>query len=764
MLRKICLLLLLVASYAGYATHLRSGEISYQPVAGYPNTYIITFTIYTNMSPGIVADLNTLPVSFGDGTTATLDRQNGPPGYNNAAKPVWCAALGELVTPIIKKNIFSVTHTFSPNRSYIISTAPSARNNGILNISGSGSIPLYVESMLTVGNGLTPISSPVLSLPPIGDGCINSTYKINPGAIDPDGDELRFQLVRCKTTNGVDIGSYKYPNELDPTGNTIFKMDPRSGVITWSKPTLQGEYNISFMIQKYRGGVMIGYVLRDMQVTIAPCANHPPSLDPIPDFCVEAGTPITYKVTSTDEDGDTLTFTTTGMPYDVTVSPATYTPEGTNIGSTTGTFKWNTNAVHFRKTPYQVYYKVTDQHMGSSLSDVVSNFISLIAPSVKNVKATVFQRGFKVVWDKTICTQAVGYNIYRKQGPSNIPFDSCMIGMPIGSGYTLAGTVKDLNTLSFIDMDKGGGLPSGYSYCYVVTAYFDGGAETSPSEESCALLMYPFIQVVKDTLTNCQWSTIPIDSNTIKFINADPKTIYEWSSTSDLQILQPNQQVVSVKLLTTGLHKLKVVATSGLYVDSAYIYIQVNPIPSPKIKLTDLGGWPDSVMYYNRSINAVRTDWLMSDGTRSTKMDSVLVTYATNGYYRTYLKVYNSLGCPDTTSILYRVVMKGVAMPNAFEPENPSPKLNTFRPLALGLQTYFLGIWDLWGNLVWSSDKLSDTSPAEGWNGTDSKGRKLPSQNYIWRMKATFLDGSDWKGIKDHFGKYHKEGTLDLLR
>jgi len=766
MIRRICLLLLLLVTSTSYASHLRSGEISYKPVAGSPNTYLITFTFYTNISPGIIADLNTLDVSFGDGTGATLTRENGSQGYNNLPVPVWCDALGVWVTPTIKVNIFSSVHTYSPNKSYIISTQPSARNAGILNIQdSSNNTSLYVESMLTVGNGLTPISSPVLSFPPISDGCINTIYKINPGAIDPNGDELRFQLVRCKTDDGSDIASYKYPNELDSTGNTLFKMEPRSGIITWNKPTLQGEYNIAFMIQKYRNGVLIGYVLRDMQVTIVPCANHPPVLDPVPDICVQVGTPITYKVTSTDPDGDNLTFITTGMPYDVTVSPATYTAQGNNIGSTSGTFKWNTNDIHFRRTPYLVFYKVTDQHGSSSLSDVASNFISLIAPPIKNVKATVYENGFKVVWDKTICTQATGYNIYRKQGHSNIPLDSCMIGLPIGSGFTLAGTVKDLNTLSFLDLNNGDGLPSGFTYCYVVTAYFDGGAETVPSDENCSFLKYnPYIHVVQDTLNSCYLATIPIDSTIIKFVNSDPKTKYSWTTTSNIQLIQPNQKVVSVKFPATGLQKLKVVATSGLYIDSAYIYIQVNPIPTAKIKLTDLGGCPDSVMFYNQSINTVRTVWLLPDGTRSTNMDSVLVTFATNGYFRTYLTVYNSLGCPDTTSILNRVTLKGVAMPNAFEPENPNALLNTFRPLALGLQTYFIGIWDLWGNLIWSSDKLINTGPADGWNGTDSKGRKMPSQNYIWRMNATFIDGTNWKGIKDHFGKYHKEGTFSLFR
>jgi len=84
--------------------------------------------------------------------------------------------------------------------------------------------------------------------------------------------------------------------------------------------------------------------------------------------------------------------------------------------------------------------------------------------------------------------------------------------------------------------------------------------------------------------------------------------------------------------------------------------------------------------------------------------------------------------------------------------------------MAIGLQSYFLGVWDLWGNLVWSSDKTIDTEPAEGWDGKDSKGKEMPSQNYIWRMKATFIDGTVWKGIKDSNGKFHMEGTFTLLR
>jgi hypothetical protein len=504
-----------------------------------------------------------------------------------------------------------------------------------------------------------------------------------------------------------------------------------------------------------------------MQVTVAPCLNNPPQIDPIPNICVQAGTPIAYKVTSHDPDNDSLTFETTGNPYLVTPNPATYTPAVVPKGQTSGTFTWNTIPANFTKNAYQVYYRVTDFHPGAnSLTDVASNFITLIAPSVKNVFAAVNSvRGFNVRWDQSVMPQAIGYNIYRKQGPSTFPFDSCTLGIPANSGFVLAGTVNGQSTVNYIDSNYGKGLASGYTYCYIVTAVFPGGAESAPSTPYCAPLLIPYIRVIQDTLTQCVGNTVVVDSTIIVFESADANTKYKWTTTPALKIADSNKMVPSITMITPGIHAVKIVSNSGVYTDSATIYFNVRPIPAPLIKLVDLGGMPDTVMFYNRSLYDVRSEWLFWDGTRSSSMDSVQFIFDHNGYYRTYLTVYNSLGCPDTTSILYRVTMKGLAIPNAFEPENPSTELNTFKPKALGLKTFFLGIWDLWGNLIWSTDKVDQyQEPQEGWNGNDSKGRKMPSQNYIWRMNATYIDGSVWKGVKDHFGNFHKEGTFTLLR
>ncbi len=748
-----------------FATHLRSGEISYRPVSGQANTYEITVTTYTNASAGIIADLNSLSISFGDGTkSTTIYRNNGLAGYNNSIPAQYCNHLGELVTSSIRKNIYITTHTFSGTGSFIISIAPSARNLGIINMP-SGNLAMYVEAMLTIGPSLKPMSSPKLSLPPWGDGCIDAIYKINPGAIDPDGDVLAFQLIKCKTTGGKDISGYKYPQELDATGRTTFLMNPRTGEIIWDKPTIQGEYNISFKIEKWRNGVLIGYVTRDMQITIAPCPNKPPILNPVPDTCIEVGKTLVLKITGSDPDLDTLTFTTTGAPYDLATSPATYTPDVTAIGYTSGTFTWNTTYAHIQKNPYQVYYKVVDSHEGSHLTDYTSNFISIIAPPVQNVSASIYKKGFNIKWDQSLSQQVTGYNIWRKTDPPTQFADKCTQGVPSNLGFSLIGTVNSATTLSYIDSNDGKGLIAGSNYCYIVTATFADGAESHPSEPVCVPLMIPFINVLKDTISACLWNTINIDTTVLKFENADPLTKYTWSASPEIKLSDSDKPLLTATLNNSGFYFIKLKATSGLCTDSAKIIIQVSAIPDAKITLNDVGGNPDSVFYYNKTPNIIGAVWKLPDGTQSTDKDSVLVRYSVNGYYRVYLTVYNALGCPDTTSILHRVALKGLFVPNAFEPDSPYTDINTFKPAAIGLQSYHIGIWDLWGNLIWESINLdAATCPAEGWNGCDKKGRKLPAQVYIWRIKATFIDDTPWLGKKDNFGKYHTEGTLTLIR
>jgi len=776
MKKIIILLIVLLGSLYGHAQgdpydpgniitprQIRAGEISYKAVTdGRINTYLITLTLYSTLDPIYDKLLDHLgpplpgletpsPIYFyfgDDQYSYQAQRENGP---NHS---------GEIVSPGIRKNVYSYTHQYPASGSFVIKAYINDRIDLVTNISGHTFF--YLDAMLTTGIG--PMNAPLLTNPPYDNACLHNTYRLSLGTVDPDGDDVRIKLMRCRGLNESDTSFFQYPNEMDP--NTIFKVDPRTWIFTWNRPLNYGDYHFAFRISKYRNGVVVGWVSSEMQVSVINDndGNIPPELDPIPDICVLAGTPITFKITGHDPNDDDLKFETSGLPYQLATNPATYKPDKVAKGKTSGTFTWNTKPSNLTKNIYRINYKITDTHPGApSLSDVGVSLITLITPPVNNIFATQHQRGFYVRWDKTIMPNAIGYNIYRMEGPITAKFDSCT--MYFNSAFTLAGSVSGENTLTFFDNNFGKGLASGFTYCYVVTAVFDGGAESAPSTPYCTPLLIPFIKVIQDTLTQCVGNTVVMDSSIIVFESADPRTRYNWTTTPSLQIKNADIQVPDIKMITPGFTAVKIVANSGVYTDSATIWFNVRPIPTPVIKAVDLGGIPDSVLFFNRSDNDVRAEWLLPNGTANTNMDSVLCTFEKNGLYRVKLKVYNNLGCPDTISMLYRVLMKGIAMSNAFEPENPSPLLNTFKPKGMGLKTFYLGIWDLWGNLIWSTTQVNkDTEPAHGWDGKNSKGEKMPAQNYIWRMNATFLDGVVWKGVKDHFGNYHKEGTFTLLR
>jgi gliding motility-associated-like protein len=500
MKKSLFLFIALLVGAQVFATHQRAGEITFKVVPGKGIlTYAITIVTYTYApSP---ADRDILSLDFGDGTQDTVIRLNGPPGVNPAG--LYCSHLGEIVATDIKKNIYTKIHTYAGQGVFKISLTDPNRNYGILNIPNSVEVPLYIETLLTINPFLGAHSSPQLILPPIDNGCVNNIFRHNPGAYSPDGDSLSYKLVVCKTSGGVNIAGYKYPNQVDPANPGTFTIDPKTGDVTWDKPTLQGEYNFAFLIEDWRDGVRIGYVTRDMQVTISNCTNHAPIIDPVPNYCVTAGKTIGYSVTAHDPDNVNITLSASGASFNLPNNPSTFTQNIRGLQNVTGTFSWGTALNQVQKRPYQLYYKVTD-NLTTPLTDIVSNFITVISPAPTNPGSVAIGRNIRVNWDKAVSPIASGYNIYRRTGHSTLVTDSCTQGIPAGSGFVLVGTVTDINTISFTDNNNGKGLSHGLTYCYRVTAIFPDGAESYPSVETCSSLVrdLPIITNVSILTTN----------------------------------------------------------------------------------------------------------------------------------------------------------------------------------------------------------------------------------------------------------------------
>lgn len=172
----------------------------------------------------------------------------------------------------------------------------------------------------------------------------------------------------------------------------------------------------------------------------------------------------------------------------------------------------------------------------------------------------------------------------------------------------------------------------------------------------------------------------------------------------------------------------------------------------------DNGGYlftnQSSVAYYVFADNQrLYTKWDLGD--TITTEDSPFHRFKNNGNYKVTLYATTMYGCIDSVSDNIKVgAVKGLFIPTAFAPADTREEVNRFQPKGIGLSSYKMQIYDMWGTCVWTSTKLDKGRPAEYWDGTID-GAPAEKATYIWKVSAIFLDGSVWNG---------KSGGLMLIR
>ncbi len=459
--------ILLLCTFAAFSTHQRAGEITYKAISNLKYEFTIVTYTYTP-SP---ADRPELIISWGDGTSEEVPRTQKINYPNNISRNVYSGAV----------------HTFPGQGTYVISVEDPNRNYGVLNIPNSVNVPFFIRTELVINPFLGANNSVELLAPPIDNGCVNTLYLHNPAAFDADGDSISYKLVACRGAFGLPIPGYKLPNEVDTTVQTTFDIDPVTGTITWDNPILQGEYNIAFIVEEWRSGVRIGYVTRDMQITIIACDNRSPVIGEIQDTCIMAGDTLAFTVTATDPDEDQIVIRALGGPFEVEESPAEF-PAAIGEGFVSSTFLWNTTCAHIQSQPYQVVFTVKDTFNFPQLTDIRTVSIRVICPPPENLSATAVGNSIHLSWDQVVCDRAIGYDLYRRDGFYGLDPGPCEPGIPDESGYVKIATLENIVDTTFIDDNNGMGLVHGIDYCYSVVAFFADGSQSYPSGEACATL------------------------------------------------------------------------------------------------------------------------------------------------------------------------------------------------------------------------------------------------------------------------------------
>ena len=459
MKRKLLLIIGFVfcIAFTARATHQRAAEITYTWLGG--NAYEFTLTTY-NVPNAAWEQRDSLFVQWGDGGEEYIPRIH----Y-------------ESIGADFVLNIYKAIHNYSSSGSYTISMEDANRNFGVVNVPNSVMVPMHIETELVINPFLGYNNSVQLLNPPVDKGCVGKLYLHNPSAYDPDGDSLSYRLVHCKGTDGMEIPGYTYPQ-----ASHSFDIDPVTGDLRWDAPVVQGEYNVAFMVEEWRHGVKIGSVVRDMQILISHCDNELPEIQCNDQYCLVAGEQLDFAISASDPDGDNVTLTASGAPFEVAVSPAILNPESAFGLQPQMEFLWNTGYAHIRNTPYQVVIHAKDDASPVSLTNLKTVTINVMGPKVLNLNAEMHGHDATLSWSAYPCSNAVALLVYRKAGCDGYEPDVCETG--IREGYQLIATLNGAAATSYIDLD----LPPGMSYEYRILAQFPDGALSIVSDAACVTL------------------------------------------------------------------------------------------------------------------------------------------------------------------------------------------------------------------------------------------------------------------------------------
>ena len=753
MTRKLLLIIgfLLCFAFSAKATHQRAAEITYTWLGG--NAYEFTLTCYTYTPSPAGLQRDSLLVQWGDGSEEYIPR-------------VVLHNLGDDYT----LNVYKKIHNYSSSGTYVISMEDANRNYGVINVPNSVMVPMHIETELVINPFLGYNNSVQLLNAPVDKGCVGKLYLHNPSAYDPDGDSLSYKLVTCKGQDGVEIAGYTLPQ-----ASQSFSIDSLTGELRWDVPQMKGEYNVAIMVEEWRHGMKIGSVVRDMQILILTCDNDLPQIQCDDPFCVVAGEQLDFLISASDPDGDNVTLTASGAPFEVAVSPAILNPETAFGTHPEMEFLWNTNYAHVRSTPYQVVVHAKDDDTPISLTNLKTVSIQVMGPKVQNFAADLNGHDVRLSWQHYPCSNAVALLIYRKLGCDGYEPDDCETG--IRQGYQLIATLNDVSATSYTDSN----LSQGVSYEYRILAQFPDGALSIVSDAACVELKNDCplmthvsndsVDLVSGHVITCWAQPKEIDEQYVapyrytltRILDGETSVVYEGADTTFLDI---NLNLAEV---TTLSYKVQMQdaqqQTMGESTTASVVMLSASGTnEEARLSWTEAVPWlVDSTQVFKEIDNhfvriASVTDYDFTD----TEVES-------DATYRYYVRTFGHYTIEGIMRPLVNYsAIKSVrigheepieefsyVLPNVFTP-NGDGFNDVFEPKVTGLSLLLSAktvIFNRWGNILWDGD-----DPLIHWDGKSKQTHQdCPQGTYFYITDITYQGETGEE-------KLHLQGSVMIVK
>ena len=334
------ILMFIQTSNEAFASHAQSADITYRCLGG--NQYEISLSFYRDCAgvaaPGTVT-INLASASCAQNYNLTL---NQIPGTGIDVSPI-CTAFNTECSggtyPGVQEYIYrGVTTLPASCVDWVFSFSLCCRNASIGTILNPSAESIYVEAHL---DNLTFScnSSPTFSNDPIPFVCSNQPYCFNNGSSDPDGDSLYFTLIppqTSATTTVTYLTPYTAAQPLMSSPAVTFNQMTGDMCMT---PTMIQVTVFAVLVQEYRNEILIGSVMRDIQMRTIACTNNNPFVNGINNTGIYslnacAGVPINFTISTYDVDAPQ----NVSIVWNAGIAGATFASSGSS--RPTATFTW----------------------------------------------------------------------------------------------------------------------------------------------------------------------------------------------------------------------------------------------------------------------------------------------------------------------------------------------------------------------------------------------------------------------------------------
>ncbi len=384
-----------------FATHVQGGDITYACLGG--NQYKIIMSFYRDCA-GVAApatiDVNVKSASCNKDYSITLTRI---PSTGIEVSPI-CPTLKTVCTggtfPGVEEYIYTgITTLPAACTDWVFSADISARNAAVSTIVDPANQNLYIESKLN-NKDFPCNNSPSFTNKPVPFICVGQPFCFNNGALDPDGDSLAYRLVTPMNGAGQTVTYISPYSATQPLLSAPpVSFNAKTGDICMT-PTQLEVTVFAVIVEEYRGGKLVGSVVRDIQLRTVTCNNNNPVLTGINGggkFSINGciGVPLTFTIPSSDADAAQKVVLT----WNAGIAGATFDP-GTGTRPT-GTFTWTPTLADLDNVSNCFTVRVLDDNCPFNGSQTYSFCITLsnvtVTGTVKDANCTTANGSATVV-------------------------------------------------------------------------------------------------------------------------------------------------------------------------------------------------------------------------------------------------------------------------------------------------------------------------------------------------------------------------------